>query len=721
MLIAGISSVVYLILGLALPNFFAVKLLPDGLHILAYPCFLAAIILVPTVKIERTHWLGVGLDLVIMMTATVIAGWFFIFEPLASQNSEESMGRLFAVSNLVLDLLLLCVVTLSFLNNHKPAMRSMIKAMALTLVLLTMADFVAAAFSLGTTYEFRGFKSPAWGVAAGVLILTAIQQNRTNYKEAAIKVPHLDRDRIRMIFPIISTVMIGAFLWITLVNQERFLAYIPFALVSAFFLMSLIVLRQTITARENLRMAEAMKNAKNTAVSASGAKMQFLANVSHDLRTPLNGVLGCAQILQRDKALGAKQKELVRTMQSCAEHLRQLITDLLDLSKLEANELKLILQAFDLRVMLDGLIKTFWLEAQNKGIALELEVKDPFPEWVEGDQKRIHQILGNLLHNAIKFTEKGRVKLRVESERSDVHFTIIDTGCGIMPDRLADLFRPFSVLDEKSLKLEGTGLGLSISHKLAEMMDGSISVESVVGQGTTFQVTIPLSSTEAVVEIQKTVVDYHGRRRRILVVDDKEANLIVLRTMLESIGFIVDTADTGTKSLELAKFARPDVVFLDLMMPGMDGFETARNLHAIYADVPIVAATAHSGEAMNERALEAGFLKIVNKPIELQDLLDSIKKHAELEWVFGVIKPTPEAERKEPAIELITPPPKIDLDDILDLAKRGYVKSLEERAERLIEEKPDFLPFARQVKTMARDFKLVELTNWITEFSEEKQ
>ena len=200
-----------------------------------------------------------------------------------------------------------------------------------------------------------------------------------------------------------------------------------------------------------------------------------------------------------------------------------------------------------------------------------------------------------------------------------------------MPDRLAGLFRPFSVLDEKSLKLEGTGLGLSISHKLAEMMDGGISVESVVGQGTTFQVTIPLPSTEAVVEIQKTVVDYHGRRRRILAVDDKEANLIVLRTMLEPIGFIVDTADTGTKSLELARFARPDVVFLDLMMPGMDGFMTAKNLHAIHADVPIVAATAHSGVAMSERALEAGFLEIVNKPIELQDLLDSIKKHAELE------------------------------------------------------------------------------------------
>ena len=141
--------------------------------------------------------------------------------------------------------------------------------------------------------------------------------------------------------------------------------------------MSLIVFRQTMTARENLRMAEAMRNAKDTAVSASGAKMQFLANVSHDLRTPLNGVLGCAQILKRDKTLGAKQKELVRTMQSCAEHLRQLITDLLDLSKLEANKLKLILQPFDLRVMLDGLIKTFWLEAQNKGISLELAVQGP--------------------------------------------------------------------------------------------------------------------------------------------------------------------------------------------------------------------------------------------------------------------------------------------------------------------------------------------------------
>ena len=488
--------------------------------------------------------------------------------------------------------------------------------------------------------------------------------------------------------------------------------------VSAFFLMSLIVLRQTVTARENLRMAEAMRNAKDTAVSASGAKMQFLANVSHDLRTPLNGVLGCAQILRRDKTLGNKQKELVRTMQSCAEHLRQLINDLLDLSKLEANKLQLILQPFDIRIMLDGLIKTFWLEAQNKGISLELEVRDPFPEWVEGDQKRIHQILGNLLHNAIKFTEKGGVKLRVESDGNSTQFTIADTGCGIMPDRLAGLFRPFTELDEKSLKLEGTGLGLSISHKLTEMMEGSITVESIVGQGTSFRVHLPLPSTDAVVEIQKTVVEYQGRRRRILAVDDKEANLIVIRTMLEPIGFIVDTAASGPKALDLARFSKPDVVFLDLMMPGMDGFETANHLLAAHTDLCIVAATAHTGEAMTERALAAGCRDVVNKPIELNTLLDSIKKHTEIEWVFGVIKPNPEAEQKKLTIDQIDTPAQIDLDDFLDLARRGYVKSLEERAERLVQEKPDFTPFARRVESMARDFKLTELAAWLESLKE---
>jgi len=724
MLVAGVSSVVALILTHLAPDNFALKLLPDGLHLLAYPCFLAAIVLIPTDKIERTHWLGVGLDLVIMMTSAIIAGWFFIFEPMAGQGAEASTGRLFAVSNLILDLLLLCVVTLTLLNDHKPAMRSMVKVIALALVLLTMADFVAAFVSLGTNYEYRGFKSPAWGVAAGVIIMTALHQKHVRYRGGAISIRYIDRDRIRLLFPLISTAMIGGFLGMTLLNQERFVEYIPFALVSAFFLMSLIVFRQTVTARESLRMAEAMRNAKDTAVSASGAKMQFLANVSHDLRTPLNGVLGCAQILKRDNTLGAKQKELVRTMQSCAEHLRQLINDLLDLSKLEANKLKLIIQPFDLRIMLDGLIKTFWLEAQNKSISLELAVRDPCPEWVEGDQKRIHQILGNLLHNAIKFTEKGGVKLVVESDRDTIVFTVIDTGCGIMPDRLAGLFRPFSELDENSLKLEGTGLGLSISHKLAETMEGSIEVKSVVGQGTHFKVSLPVPSTEAVVEIQKTVVDYQGRRRRILAVDDKDTNLIVLRTMLEPIGFLIDTAEGGPKAIEMAKFAKPDVVFLDLMMPGMDGFEAARELLALHPDLKIVAATAHSGEAMNERALGAGFKDVLNKPIELDDLLESIKKQAEVEWVYGVIKPTPEAERKEQAIELIQAPPQKDLDEFLDLARRGYVKSLEERAERLTNEKPDFTPFARRVESMARDFKLTELAKWIeslTENSDEQE
>lgn len=718
MLVAGISSVTALILDLLGPDNFALKLLPDGLHLLAYPCFLAAIVLVPAEKVERTHWLGIGLDLVIMMTSAIIAGWFFIFEPLAAHGAEASTGRLFAVSNLILDLLLICVVTVVLLNEHKPAMRSMVKAIALTILLLTMADFMAAFVSLGTTYEYRGFKSPAWGVAAGVIIMTALHQKHIRFKGGAIQIPHLDRDRIRLFFPLISTAMIGLFLGMILFNQERFIDYVPFALISAFFLMSLIVLRQTVTARENLRMAEAMRNAKNTAVSASGAKMQFLANVSHDLRTPLNGVLGCAQILKRDKTLGTKQKELVRTMQSCAEHLRQLITDLLDLSKLEANKLQLILQPFDLRVMLDGLIKTFWLEAQNKGISLELAVRDPCPNWVEGDQKRIHQILGNLLHNAIKFTEKGGVKLVVASGQDTIQFSIIDTGCGIMPDRVAGLFRPFSELDERSLKLEGTGLGLSISHKLAEMMEGEITVESVVGQGTEFHVNLPVPTTEEVVEVQRTVVDYQGRRRRILAVDDKDPNLIVMRTMLEPIGFLVDTAESGPKAIELARFAKPDVVFLDLMMPGMDGFETAKELHAMDPGMKIVAATAHSGEAMNERALAAGFCEVVNKPIEMDDLLASIKKQAEIEWIYGVIKPTPEAERKGQAIELIQAPPQKDLQEFLDLAKRGYVKSLEERAERLIKETPDFSPFAHRVESMARDFKLTELANWIESLTE---
>ncbi|MEZ5277806.1 MAG: ATP-binding protein [Opitutaceae bacterium] len=637
---------------------------------------------------------------------------------MATHGADASLGRLFAVSNLILDLLLLCVVVLSFLNDHKPAMRSMLKVMTLALLLLTIADFLAAFVSLGTHYEFRGFKSPAWGVAAGFLIMTALHQKHLRFHGVAIPIPQLDRGKIRLLFPLISTVMVGVFLGMTLFDRERFMDYIPFALVSAFFLMSLIVLRQTVTARENLRMAEAMRSAKDTAVSASGAKMQFLANVSHDLRTPLNGVLGCAQILRRDKTLGTKQKELVRTMQSCAEHLRQLINDLLDLSKLEANKLQLILQPFDIRIMLDGLIKTFWLEAQNKGISLELEVRDPFPEWVEGDQKRIHQILGNLLHNAIKFTEKGGVKLRVESDGNSTHFTVADTGCGIMPDRVAGLFRPFTELDEKSLKLEGTGLGLSISHKLTEMMNGSITVESIVGQGTSFRVDLPLPTTDPVVEIQKTVVDYHGRRRRILAVDDKEANLIVIRTMLEPIGFIVDTAASGTKALDLAQFAKPDLVFLDLMMPGMDGFETASHLLAAHPDLCIVAATAHTGEAMTERALAAGCRDVVNKPIELNTLLDSIKKHTEIEWVFGVIKPNPETEQKKLTIDQIDTPAQADLDDFLDLARRGYVKSLEERAERLVQEKPDFTPFARRVESMARDFKLTELAAWLESLKE---
>jgi CheY-like chemotaxis protein len=311
------------------------------------------------------------------------------------------------------------------------------------------------------------------------------------------------------------------------------------------------------------------------------------------------------------------------------------------------------------------------------------------------------------------------VTLRARADNGALVFEVHDTGCGILPDKLGELFQPFHVVDERSIKLEGTGLGLSICKKLARKMGGDITVESVIGKGSVFSVRLPLEEAAPVIETQRTIVDYQGRRRRILIIDDQPANRIVLRTMLEPLDFLIDEAGEARTALEHIRFAKPDIILMDLMMPGIDGFTLCGQVAALdIVPRPVcLAVSALSGEEVHARCREVGFNELLHKPVNFDLLLEALHTHAAIEWTYGVIQPAPppghgDAAPKPP--EQIVPPSADEIAALLDLARRGFVRNIETRAGALAQEHPECAAFSRRVMAFVSDFKLKELADWLS-------
>jgi signal transduction histidine kinase/DNA-binding NarL/FixJ family response regulator len=610
----------------------------------------------------------------------------------------------------VLSLLLVASLLLLLFRKHPPVMHRAFVPLASGVITLLVFEVLPRCMVL----RVEGFTSvPSY--FGWALLGLSVSASALMMREPSSTTERSYSPNLHFAVPLASTGMVGFFLVNTFLAPEVWSGHIRTLLVATFAALLLLVLRQTIMARDNLRLAQAMSEAKEAAESANAARLHFLANISHDLRTPLNGILGSVQILLREVSITPKQRDLLRTVQGSAEHLRNLITDLLDLSKLEADRLELSPSAFDLGGFLDELVKSFAPDVEKKQIRLELAPTGDLPRWIECDRKRLQQILGNLVHNAIKFTDRGTVRLRAQRHDPDLVFEVADTGCGILPDKLPELFQPFHVVGDNSIKLEGTGLGLSISRKLARRMGGDITVQSIVAKGSTFTVRIPLHESKPVVEVRRTVVDYQGRRRRILIVDDQPANRLVLRNMLEPLDFLVDEAEDADAAIKALQFSKPDVVLLDLMMPGVDGFELLEQIKAmkILREPPCIAISAMFGDEVEARCRQAGFQQLINKPVNLDILTDALHQHAGIEWTYGIIQAAPAADgRAQPPLPF-KPPPPAELAAFLDLARRGFVRNLQSRADQLAHAHPDMAPFATRVSSYVRDFKVKELADWL--------
>jgi signal transduction histidine kinase/CheY-like chemotaxis protein len=460
-----------------------------------------------------------------------------------------------------------------------------------------------------------------------------------------------------------------------------------------------------------------LTRAKQEADLANRTKSEFLANISHDLRTPLNGILGYAQILMRDTSLDEETRNAVSIIEKSGNHLLNLINDILDVSRIEANKLNLASEPFRLPGFLDDIADIVSLQARHRGLQLHAEFDAELPRIVVGDEKRVRQVLLNLLNNAVKFTEHGHIWFRAAYRNSFLTVEVEDTGMGIPADQQEAVFSPFKQLTKHIQSEEGTGLGLAIVQRLVRMMNGEVSLESTVGKGSTFVVSIQLPSTEEEppeVRSASTVTGYEGKRVAVLVVDDKEANRSVIRGMLAPLGFTVHEAVDGRQGIDEMRRLMPDIVLMDLVMPRLDGFEAIGEIRRTeeLRDIRVVAVSASVASTIRDECLRLGFDDFLAKPFRDSELLRIMRRLLELEWTHrpGGATGTPSKASEDDA-ELV--PPIEELRDLMEQVASGNIRGITAAADRLRDADERYAVFARRVRSLARDFQIDQLAGLV--------
>jgi signal transduction histidine kinase/ActR/RegA family two-component response regulator len=379
-----------------------------------------------------------------------------------------------------------------------------------------------------------------------------------------------------------------------------------------------------------------LSDAKIRAEESSRAKSAFLAIMSHEIRTPLNGVLGMTSLVL-DGELTAEQRDNLEISKRSGESLLALLDDILDLSRIEAGRLPLNTAPFSLPDCVELAMQTLAVEARQKGLDFTSSIAADLPAWISGDRTRLRQVLINLLGNAIKFTERGYVRLEVVGESShdgqlEVRFSVKDSGVGVPPDKLVAIFEPFRQADSSTTRrYGGSGLGLAISARLVAMMGGRIWVESLPGEGSQFCFTARCAPAAAPVESRNPVEAADGRRPlRVLLAEDNKVNQKVAFRMLQKLGHEVVTAEDGRQAVEHFRDGGFDVVLMDIQMPEVDGFDATRSIRALERAVgqrtPIIAMTAFAMPGDRERCLEAGMDGYVAKPIAMEKLKQAIRE-----------------------------------------------------------------------------------------------
>lgn len=453
------------------------------------------------------------------------------------------------------------------------------------------------------------------------------------------------------------------------------------------------------------RTDEQLQKARQAAEQANQAKSRYISAISHELRTPLNSILGYAQILDGDESIPANRRQAVQVIRRSGDHLLSIIDSTIDVARIESGKLTLDIRPLAFPDFISQIVSMVELQARNKGLRFDYQPEGKLPMGVRADEKRLRQILLNLLGNAVKFTDHGSVRLKLSYRREMAVFEIHDTGPGIAADELARLFEPFE--RGRLARGGGSGLGLTISKMLTDLMGGELTVSSEPGQGSVFCARLYLpelrDASPGKPALLEQRIGYMGVRRRILIVDNEKIDRELLVSVLAPLGFELFQAESGAECLAALPHVRPHLLFMDLAMPGMNGWETLRRIREQQltdARIAIISANAFERGQDNEVGIPPE--DFILKPILVEELLDWIGRALALEWVSA---PRPRSEPPPPAAPLRYPPAHWlrQLDEGVNL---GYMRGIRRTLDELASEAPHCEEFIRVASEHVRHFRL---------------
>ncbi|MDR3684575.1 MAG: ATP-binding protein [Geothrix sp.] len=458
---------------------------------------------------------------------------------------------------------------------------------------------------------------------------------------------------------------------------------------------------------------EALRLSEARAQEATRAKSAFLSNMSHELRTPLNAILGYAQLMNRRKDGSAEDRDQLARILGAGEHLLTLINDVLSLSKIESGGLEFRGAPFRVGPLLESVLDMQRPRAQAKGLELKLEVDPSLPANLEGDEAKLRQVLVNLLGNAVKFTSKGAVTLQVGCQSSLVSFAVVDTGPGISNEDQSRLFQPFYQAGNHPVSAEGTGLGLYISRSLVRLMGGDLTLQSRLGEGSCFRFSLPMPEGEAPLEVQGRgqVLGLAPGQREVtmLVVDDRLENRDLLAQMLASVGFKVLSAADGLEAVDIWRRSRPELIWMDLRMPRMSGFEAlqiirGQELEAGGGHTFVVAISASVIDLDRETLRQSGFDDFLGKPFMEAQLFEVIGRLLGLAFITRTPEPSGPALSSQDLSRGLSAQPEAWREALREALLTGDTEAALSMAERL-----DGPSLAQGLRQLIRSYKLQEL------------